>query len=100
MHTIEHRHFERNRVIQRDKEGKMKALILGISMFTTGALGYALLCAAAVTSNFSVNNSRHYKDLWALSGVTPVATVFLIVAIAGAIIAILSTLLSLFWEKE
>lgn len=67
----------------------MKKLVLGISMFITGFIGFAILCGAAVASNFTLNGSNHYLEIWRLFGVTPIAIGFLILGIVGIVVAML-----------
>ncbi len=67
----------------------MKTLIIGISMFMTGFIGFAILCGAAMISNFTLNGSTYYMDVWRLFGVTPIAIGFLILGAVGIIVAVL-----------
>lgn len=68
---------------------EMKTLILGISMLATGFIGFAILCGAAVTSTFTLNNSNNFMDIWRLFGVTPIALGFLIFGVLGVIVAVI-----------
>ncbi len=67
----------------------MKTLIIGISMFMTGFIGFAILCGAAMVSNFTLNGSTYYMEIWRLFGITPIAVGFLILGIVGIIVAVL-----------
>lgn len=67
----------------------MKTLILGVAMFMTGFIGFAIFCSATVVSNFTLNGSNYYMDVWRLFGVTPIAVGFLILGIVGIVIAII-----------
>lgn len=68
----------------------MKKLILGISMFITGAICFALMVAAAVIKGYNLNGSSYFAVTWKISGITPIAYVFALCGIAGLIIAIIS----------
>lgn len=77
----------------------MKTLILGISMFITGFIGFAILCGAAVVNGFSVNNSNDFRAIWRLFGVTHIANSFLILGIIGVIIVLIGLILEIQLKK-
>lgn len=76
----------------------MKAFIFGIAMFMTGALGIAVLCGAAMQSNY-IGDSLYFVDLWHLYGVTGVAVFFLIVGLIGLVVLVLELLFSVLKRK-
>ncbi|WP_416334906.1 hypothetical protein ACKRLN_00265 [Anaerococcus sp. DFU013_CI05] len=67
----------------------LKLLFLGISMFFTGFIGFAILIGSAVASNFTLDSSNYFMDTWRLYGVTPIAIGFFLLGILGLIIAII-----------
>lgn len=67
----------------------LKLLLLGISMFFTGFIGFAILIGSAVASNFTLDGSNYFMDTWRLYGVTPIAIGFFSLGILGLIIAII-----------
>lgn len=69
-----------------------KLLILGISMFFTGIISFAILVGAAVMSTLTLDDSNYFMDTWRLIGVTPIAIVFFILRIFGLIIALIGFL--------
>lgn len=69
----------------------MKTLILGISMFVTGFIGLAILCAAAISTTYT-NGSLYYMEVWRVFGVMPIVIGFLIFGIIGIIIAVIGLL--------
>ena len=54
-------------------------------MLVTGFIGFAILCGAAVASNFNTG-STYYMEIWRLFGVTPISVGFLIMGIVGIIV--------------
>lgn len=70
----------------------LKLLLLGISMFFTGFIGFAILIGAAVASNFTLDSSNYFMDTWSLCGVTPIAIGFFLLGVLGLIIAIIGLL--------
>ncbi len=54
----------------------LKFLLLGTSMFFTGFIGFSILVGSAVASNFTLDNSNYFMDIWRLNGVTPIAIGF------------------------
>ena len=54
----------------------LKLLLLGISMFFTGFIGFAILIGSAMESNFTLDSSNYFMDTWRLYGVTPIAIGF------------------------
>lgn len=70
----------------------MKKLIFGIALFVTGFIGFAILCGAAVASNFTHNGSNYYIEIWRLFGIRPIAIGFLIMGIVGVVIAVFGML--------
>ncbi|MFO3666478.1 hypothetical protein [Anaerococcus kampingiae] len=69
-----------------------KLLILGISMFFTGIISFAILVGAAVISTLTLDNSIYFMNTWRLHGVTPIAIVFFILGVFGPIIALIGFL--------
>lgn len=69
-----------------------KLLILGISMFFTGIISFAILVGAAVISTLTLDNSNYFMNTWRLHGVTPIAIVFFILGVFGLIIALIGFL--------
>ncbi|OLS01855.1 hypothetical protein [Tissierella creatinophila] len=74
----------------------MKKMILGISMFVTGFIGFAILCGATMASNYTLNGSTYYMEMWRLFGITPIVIGFLILGVVGIII----TIIGLFQKSE
>lgn len=70
----------------------MKKLILGISLFATGLIGFALMVAAGMISGYTLNGSAHFTVSWQIQGVTPIACAFIICGVIGLIIAIIGAL--------
>ena len=70
----------------------LKLLLLGISMFFTGIISFAILVGAAVMSTLTLDDSNYFMDTWRLNGVTPIAIVFFILGIFGLIIALIGFL--------
>lgn len=70
----------------------MKKIIIGGAMFITGFIGFAILCSAAIISDFTLNGSKNFMDVWQLSNVTHIAIGYLSFGIIGFIIAILGVL--------
>lgn len=66
----------------------MKILILGISMFMTGFIGFAILCGSSLAATYN-NGSIFFSDIWSLFGITPIAIGFLILGIVGFVIAVI-----------
>lgn len=66
----------------------MKILILGISMFMTGLIGFAILCGLTIAVTYT-NGSIFYVDTWRMFGITPIAIGFLILGIVGFVIAVI-----------
>ena len=54
----------------------LKLLLLGISMFFTGFIGFAILIGSAMESNFTLDSPNYFMDIWRLYGVTPIAIGF------------------------
>ena len=69
-----------------------KLLILGICMFFTGIISFAILVGAAVASPFTMDGSNYFIDIWRLHGVTPIAIGFFILGVFGLIIALVGFL--------
>ena len=67
----------------------LKLLLLGVSMFFTGFIGFAILIGSAMASNFTLNSSNYFVDTWRLYGVTPIAIGFFLLGALGLIIAII-----------
>ena len=65
----------------------LKLLLLGISMFFTGIISFAILVGAAVVSPITVDSSNYFIDIWRLHGVTPIAIGFFLLGVFGLIIA-------------
>lgn len=72
----------------------MKKLILGVSMFFTGFIGFAILCGAAVTSTYT-SGSTYFLDIWRLFGITPVAVIFLVLGFVGLVLAVIGAFANL-----
>ncbi len=79
-----------NRLIYEMKSHKL--LILGISMFFTGIISFAILVGAAVMSTLTFDDSNYFMDTWRLHGVTLISIVFFILGIFGLIIALIGFL--------
>ncbi len=71
----------------------MKILAFGISMFATGSIGYAILCAAAICCKYS-NGTLHYLNSWKLFDVTHIASAFLTIGIIGFAVSLADILAS------
>lgn len=67
----------------------LKLLLLGISMFFTGFLGFTILVVSAIASNSTLDGSNYFMDTWRIYGVTPIAIGFFLLGILGLIIAII-----------
>lgn len=70
----------------------LKLLLLGISMFFTGIISFAILVGAAIMSTLNLDDSNYFMYTWRLHGVTPIAIVFFILGIFGLIIALIGFL--------
>lgn len=68
----------------------MKKLILGATMFITGFIGVAILIAATLSCNYTLNGSNNYADIWRLFGITPFVIAFAVLGIVGLLMAIWS----------
>lgn len=66
----------------------MKKVILGIGLMAIGFLGFAILCSGAMCSQFTVNGSNYFIDIWRVFGITPVALIFVVIAAVGIILSI------------
>lgn len=62
--------------IEERKLKTFKLLLLGVSMFFTGFIGFAILIGSVMASNFTLNSSNYFVDTWRLYGVTPIAIGF------------------------
>lgn len=67
----------------------IKLLLLGISMFFTGFIIFAILVVSAIASNSTLDGSNYFMDIWSIYGITPIAIGFFILGILGLIIAII-----------
>lgn len=67
----------------------IKLLLLGISMFFTGFIIFAILVVSAIASNSTLDGSNYFMDTWSIYGITPIAIGFFILGILGLIIAII-----------
>ena len=65
----------------------MRVFILGISMFVTGFIGFAIMCGSTISSTFTINNSNNWWVIMRFFGVAPIAIGFLILGIIGFVIA-------------
>ncbi|WP_296128758.1 hypothetical protein [uncultured Anaerococcus sp.] len=70
----------------------LKLLLLGISMFFTGIISFAILVGAAVISTFTIDSSNCFMDTWKLHGVLPIAIAFFLLGFIGLIIAFIGFL--------
>ncbi|MBM6828918.1 hypothetical protein H9X85_04480 [Anaerotignum lactatifermentans] len=75
----------------------MKIFVFGLSMFITGALGLAILCGAAMLSNYT-SGSLYFVDIWRLFGLSNVVMFFLIIGAVGLIFLMLDLVLMI-WAK-
>lgn len=66
----------------------MKKLIFGISLMLIGFIGNTILCAGAMSSQFTVNGSNNIWKILELFGVMPYVIILLIIGIAGLAFAI------------
>lgn len=66
----------------------MKTLILGISMFMTGFIGFAILCGSSLATTYT-NGSIFFSDIWRMFGITPIVIGFLILGMVGFVIAVI-----------
>lgn len=70
----------------------MKKLILGIAMMLIGFIGIAILCAGAMSSQFTINGSNNFMDIWRIFGITPIAITFTVIAILGFVCSLFGIL--------
>lgn len=71
----------------------MKVIILGISMFITGLIGFAILCGFTVSTTYTTG-STYYLEIWRLFGITKIAVGFFLLGIIGLVVAILGVFFS------
>ena len=71
----------------------LKLVLLGVSMFMTGLLGVAILVGSAMITKISINGSSYYKGILRFFEVTPVVNAFLVLGIAGILIAAVGIIL-------
>lgn len=74
---------------------KLKKLIFGMCLISSGIIGITVLCAGAMCSQFTINGSNNFIDIFNLFGVTKVAAILLIIIIIGLVFAVFG-----FFEKN
>lgn len=72
----------------------LKVLLLGLALFATGFIGYAVIISSTIATTYS-NGSLYYRDILRVFGVTHIAYGFLALGVVGFII----TAIGIFQKK-
>ncbi len=74
-------------------DGKMKILLMGVSMFSTGFICSAIICDMAILATIT-KGSCYFMDILKLNGMTSMLYFFLAMGVIGFVISIVGLFFS------